>query len=223
MNVKRYLLVALLLCSAFAARAEVKEKIITVNTRRVGALIQSTMWGLFFEDINHGADGGLYAELVKNRSFEFRPNHYTGWDVFGNVELMSDGPFERNPHYVRLRGRGHSEKWTGLQNEGFFGIGLHENAEYRVSVWARVAEGDTATLIVQFINQHSSEERQQFAEQKITISGKRKPRVSASIIMGFFIGSTGILTPVGWTRMRLFEAVNSFDNSVSSSFCSRNR
>ena len=172
MNFKRYLLVALLLCSAFTVSAEIKEKLITVNTRRVGAPIQPTMWGLFFEDINHGADGGLYAELVKNRSFEFRPNHYTGWDVFGNVELLSDGPFERNPHYVRLRGRGHSEKWTGLQNGGFFGIGLHENAEYRFSVWARVAEGDTATLIVQFIDQHSGEERQQFAEQKITISGK---------------------------------------------------
>ena len=67
MNIKRYLLVALLLFSAFAANAEIKEKLITVNTRRVGAPIQPTMWGLFFEDINHGADGGLYAELVKNR------------------------------------------------------------------------------------------------------------------------------------------------------------
>ena len=212
MNVKRYLLVTLLLCSAFAARAEAKEKIITVNTRRVGAPIQSTMWGLFFEDINHGADGGLYAELVKNRSFEFRPNHYTGWDVFGNVELMSDGPFERNPHYVRLRGRGHSEKWTGLQNEGFFGIGLHENAEYRFSVWARVAEGDTATLIVQFINQHSSEERQQFAEQKITISGKewrqyevvmRSPRTIAKAQLRLFLADKESRSVVDSTALDL--------------------
>ncbi len=172
MNLKRCLLLVLLLCNAFCVSAELKEKVISVHTRRVGAPIQPTMWGLFFEDINHGADGGLYAELVKNRSFEFRPNHYTGWDVFGNVELLGDGPFERNPHYVRLRGRGHSEKWTGLQNEGFFGIGLHENAEYRFSVWARVAEGDAAMLIVQFIDQHSGEEHQEFAEQMIVISGK---------------------------------------------------
>ena len=212
MNFKRYLLVALLLCSALAVSAEVKEKIITVNTRRVGAPIQPTMWGLFFEDINHGADGGLYAELVKNRSFEFRPNHYTGWDVFGNVELLSDGPFERNPHYVRLRGRGHSEKWTGLQNEGFFGIGLHENAEYRFSVWARVAEGDTATLIVQFIDQHSGEERQQFAEQNIVINSKewrqyevviRSPRTIAKAQLRLFLSDKESRSVVDSTALDL--------------------
>lgn len=198
MNLKRCLLLALLLCNAFCVSAELKEKVISVHTRRVGAPIQPTMWGLFFEDINHGADGGLYAELVKNRSFEFRPNHYTGWDVFGNVELLGDGPFERNPHYVRLRGRGHSEKWTGLQNEGFFGIGLHDNAEYRFSVWARVAEGDAATLIVQFIDQHSGEEHQEFAEQKIVISGKewrqyevvmRSPRTIAKAQLRLFLAN----------------------------------
>lgn len=198
MNLKRCLLLALLLCNVFCVSAEVKEKVISVHTRRVGVPIQPTMWGLFFEDINHGADGGLYAELVKNRSFEFRPNHYTGWDVFGNVELLGDGPFERNPHYVRLRGRGHSEKWTGLQNEGFFGIGLHENAEYRFSVWARVAEGDAATLIVQFIDQHSGEEHQEFAEQKIVISGKewrqyevvmRSPRTIAKAQLRLFLAN----------------------------------
>ena len=212
MNFKRYLLVALLLFSALAVSAEIKEKLITVNTRRVGAPIQPTMWGLFFEDINHGADGGLYAELVKNRSFEFRPNHYTGWNVFGNVELLSDGPFERNPHYVRLRGRGHSEKWTGLQNEGFFGIGLHENAEYRFSVWARVAEGDMATLIVQFIDQHSGEERQQFAEQKITISGKewsqyevimRSPRTIAKAQLRLFLSDKESRSVVDSTALDL--------------------
>ena len=42
-----------------------------VDAQQVGAPIQSTMYGIFFEDINFGADGGLYAELIKNRSFEF--------------------------------------------------------------------------------------------------------------------------------------------------------
>ena len=57
-----------------------------LNTKKVGAQIQSTMYGLFFEDINFGADGGLYAELVKNRSFDF-PQPFMGWNTFGNVEL----------------------------------------------------------------------------------------------------------------------------------------
>lgn len=42
-----------------------------IDVQKTGAPIQSTMYGIFFEDINYGADGGLYAELVKNRSFEF--------------------------------------------------------------------------------------------------------------------------------------------------------
>lgn len=91
---------------------------LVVQANKLGAEIQPTMYGHFFEDINFGADGGLYAELVKNRSFEF-PDRFAGWDIFGNVTLQSDGPFERNPHYVRLGYAGHSQKHTGIENEGF--------------------------------------------------------------------------------------------------------
>ena len=81
--------------------AQAQENIITVDAKKPGAPIQPTMYGIFFEDINYAADGGLYAELVKNRSFEF-PNPFTGWDISGMVTLRDDGPFSRNPHYVRL-------------------------------------------------------------------------------------------------------------------------
>lgn len=114
---------------------------LAVNVSKPGAKIQPTMYGLFFEDINFGADGGLYAELVKNRSFEF-PQSLMGWKIFGNVEVRNDGaPFERNPHYVRLGNSGHAHKHTGLENEGFRGIGVKKGTEYRFSVWARCPEG----------------------------------------------------------------------------------
>ena len=124
----------------FAVQALYAQPIdLTLNLQNVGAPIQPTMYGLFFEDINFGADGGLYAELVKNRSFEF-PQPLMGWKTFGSVELRADGaPFDRNPHYVRLSGAGHLHKHTGLENEGFRGIGIR-NASYRFSVWARVAD-----------------------------------------------------------------------------------
>ena len=51
---------------------------IIIDASRPGAKINPAMWGIFFEDINFGADGGLYAELVKNRSFEF-PDPLMGW------------------------------------------------------------------------------------------------------------------------------------------------
>lgn len=103
--------------------------------------IPETLYGLFFEDINFGADGGLYAEMIKNRSFEF-PQAFMGWKVFGNVSLMDDGPFDRNPHYVRLSPTGHKWKHTGIENEGFFGIGVKKGDAYRFSVWARIPEGN---------------------------------------------------------------------------------
>ena len=140
-----------------------------INTSKPGAPVQSTMYGIFFEDINYAADGGLYGELVKNRSFEF-PDHYMGWNVFGNITLKNDGPFDKNPHYVRLGYSGHSDKFSGLENEGFFGIGYQKNAEYRFSVWARVPEGGEATVRVLLCDPATQGERQQFAEAALKVN-----------------------------------------------------
>ena len=149
-----------------------QDNTVTVQTKKIGADIQPTMYGVFFEDINFGADGGLYAELVKNRSFEFAPDHYMGWKMFGNVTLQNDGPFDKNPHYVRLGYAGHGDMWTGIQNEGFFGIGLKKDAEYRFSVWARVPDGKPVTLMVQFIDQNTMNDAQQFVSQDLVIDSK---------------------------------------------------
>ena len=170
MKNQHLLLGTALLASGLTATAQ--DNVVTVQTKKLGAAVQPTMYGVFFEDINYAADGGLYAELVKNRSFEFYPDHYMGWKMFGNVTLKNDGPFERNPHYVRLSSSGHSDKWTGIQNEGFFGIGLKKDADYRFSVWARVPEGKPVNLLVQFIDQHANGERQQFVEQVVKVDSK---------------------------------------------------
>ena len=141
-----------------------------VQTKKPGAEIQPTMYGIFFEDINFAADGGLYAELVKNRSFEF-PQALMGWNTFGRVDVKDDGPFERNPHYVRLSPAGHPAKQTGLDNEGFFGIGVREGEEYRFSVWARVPEGGAgARLRIELVNTASMGENQAFATQELTVT-----------------------------------------------------
>ncbi|MDR0542429.1 MAG: carbohydrate binding domain-containing protein [Dysgonamonadaceae bacterium] len=134
--------------------------------------IQSTMYGLFFEDINYGADGGLYAELLKNRSFEF-PQHLMGWKSFGKVELHDDGPFKRNPHYVRLSNAGHPHKHTGLENEGYFGIGVKQGEEYRFSVWARLPQGiETSKIRVELIDPASPAEIHALAFGEIIIDSK---------------------------------------------------
>ena len=143
-----------------------------INTKKLGAPVQSTMYGIFFEDINFAADGGLYGELVKNRSFEFTPDPLMGWMAFGKVEIKNDGPFDKNPHYARLLSAGHPDKWTGLQNEGFFGIGLEKNAEYRFSMYARVPDGNKQTIWVQFVDQTTMREHQEFAGADIVVDSK---------------------------------------------------
>ncbi|MDR1737942.1 MAG: carbohydrate binding domain-containing protein [Candidatus Symbiothrix sp.] len=164
---KNFILIALLIatCGVFA-----QSTVFTLDVKKIGAPVQPTMYGLFFEDINYAADGGLYAEKIKNRSFEFPSDHFMGWQVFGKVALLTaDAPFERNPHYVRLSPSGHRDKHTGLVNEGFFGIGVERDAEYRFSVWARGVQG-TSKIRVQLIDSKSQSEQQQFASQDIEIS-----------------------------------------------------
>lgn len=142
-----------------------------ITPKKLGAAIPSTLYGIFFEDINYAADGGLYGELVKNRSFEF-PDNYMGWKKFGNVNLKDDGPFNKNPHYIRVGYSGHSDKFSGVENEGFFGIGYKKGDEYRFSVWARVPEGGTGKIRVMLCDPSTMDERQQFTEQEVTIDSK---------------------------------------------------
>lgn len=165
---------------AVSLMATAQTHVLDVNTNKLGAPVQPTMYGIFFEDINYAADGGLYAEMIKNRSFEF-PQHLMGWRAFGKFEVEDDGPFERNPHFVRLKNAGHNDKFTGLENEGFFGIAVKEGAAYRFSLWARCPEGGKSTLEVSFVDNDTMGEDQRFATVKIDISGKDWKKYTAEI------------------------------------------
>ncbi len=200
MKLYKTLLAALALFTGMTAYGQSNE--LVIQTNKTGAEIQSTMYGLFFEDINYGADGGLYAELVKNRSFEF-PQHLMGWKTFGNVSLQNDGPFERNPHYVRLSYSGHDHKRTGLENEGFFGIGVKQGESYRFSVWARLPQGATTEKIrVELVKPDSNGEEHAFAFNEITIDSKdwkkyqvilKAKTTDAKSILRIFLASKGTI------------------------------
>jgi len=173
---------------------------ITVDTRKPGAPIQPTMYGIFFEDINYGADGGLYAEMIKNRSFEF-PQRLMGWNSFGLVEVRNDGPFERNPHYVRLTWPGHDHKHTGLENEGFFGVSVKHDETYRFSVWARtpaMASNNRESIRIELVGADS----EVLTRANLTIDSKewkkyqvemKAPRTDAKARLRLFLTSKGSL------------------------------
>ncbi|MBP5716303.1 MAG: carbohydrate binding domain-containing protein, partial [Bacteroidales bacterium] len=151
-----------------------------INVSKKGAPIQSTMYGIFFEDINYAADGGLYAELLINRSFEF-PNAFAGWDVSGKVKLMADGPFDKNPHYVRMEPAGHNDKHTMIENRGVFGIGVKGGEEYRFSMWARVPDGGNAKIWIDIVDNATMGEDQKLGNVGIDISGKEWKKYTAVI------------------------------------------
>ena len=189
---KKYFLIILLSCIYISSISAQQTYELVVNARKPGAEIQPTMYGLFFEDINFGADGGLYAELVKNRSFEF-PQSLMGWNSFGKVEVRNDGaPFERNPHYVRLNNAGHGHKHTGLENEGFCGIGVKKDATYRFSVWARSGSAAGQKIRIELIDANNDPfERKELAidskEWKkyeiVLTSPKEEPKASLRIFL----------------------------------------
>lgn len=164
--------------AGMTANAAVNE--LVVKTNKVGAPIQPTMYGIFFEDINYGADGGLYAELVKNRSFEF-PQTFMGWNTFGNVQVREDGPFDKNPHYVRLGNPGHGHKHTGLENEGFFGMGVEKDKEYRFSVWARCVDSEKSKIRIELTEPGTMAESQVIGKTDLEISGKEWKKYTATV------------------------------------------
>ena len=112
------------------------QTVVTVDVDRPGPPISPTMYGVFFEDINFAADGGLYPERVKNRSFEFT-EPLTGWrepvpdfGARGELVIRTEGGLnENNPHYLRLRS--YTDEGFGLVNSGFRGMGVESGAEYR--------------------------------------------------------------------------------------------
>jgi alpha-N-arabinofuranosidase len=128
-----------------------------IKADSIKAHVEPTMYGIFFEDINMAADGGVYAELIKNRSFEFTPN-LMGWSERtkdgggGNVQVI-DRSVERpeNPHVITLTvssGAG----YYGLSNEGFRGMGIKKGETYHFSVMARQHSGSRIGLTVEVVD-----------------------------------------------------------------------
>ncbi|MGC4978321.1 alpha-L-arabinofuranosidase C-terminal domain-containing protein [Streptomyces sp. DT199] len=143
------LLTATALVPAPAQAEDATDYAITVDPSAQGAKIDDTMYGVFFEDINRAADGGLYAELVQNRSFEYSTadngsyTPLTSWSVGGTAQVVDDAGRlnERNRNYLSL-GAGSSVTNSGYNT----GIRVEQGKRYDFSVWARAASGSTLTV-----------------------------------------------------------------------------
>ena len=170
---------AALLVAAMTSLSASAQHQFQVQANKPGVEIQPTMYGIFFEDINFGADGGLYAEMVENRSFEF-PQKLMGWNTFGNVSVNDVKPaFDRNPHYVTLEPAGAKEKRTGLENRGFFGMGLKKDMKYDFTVYARLhlLNGKQTKLRVELVGA----DNQVIAKQSITVTNNKWQKFTTTL------------------------------------------
>jgi len=153
---------------------------VSIDAAKPGPKLNPRMYGIFLEEINHGVDGGLYAELIRNRGFEdakppegfiFKNGHWVdsegrgaydaGFSRFGYVtnglpfwSLIKEGGAQGSMHLdmtsplnpatprsLRLEVESVSHGRLGIANDGFWGIGIREGEEYKLSFWARAAEG----------------------------------------------------------------------------------
>lgn len=149
-----YLFYILLLCFYFSIAQDTR---ITVIANKPYCEVQPTMWGIFFEDINFAADGGIYSQLIKNGSFEFyKP--LMGWREIktnnsnGSILIINYGD-ERpnNPRITRITSNCDTCIF-GLTNEGYRGIGVLENETYNFSIFARKVDDGNVILKVELIN-----------------------------------------------------------------------
>jgi alpha-N-arabinofuranosidase len=156
-NPMRHILtVALVLVISISAQSQ---STLDINYDKPVAEIQPTMWGIFFEDINFAADGGLYAELVKNRSFEFLLP-MMGWKEYqsdkfslnkqsGSVMIISREE-DPNPRFARVS----VNVPTGyrINNEGFRGMGIKKDMQYNFSLLASKPSDSPVTLRIELVD-----------------------------------------------------------------------
>lgn len=144
--------------------AQVKPLSVKIKASNEEKAISDQLIGIFFEDINYGADGGLYAELVENRGFEYQLsdkqgrdagwNSFKAWSVVGKMdyEIKTENPLHpNNPHYVELQ----VGKNTGaLINEGFNGIPITAGEKYKFSMFADFRSSGKARVQVQLLGEN---------------------------------------------------------------------
>lgn len=138
----------------FAPKAQIK---IAVIANKPGAAILTTMWGVFFEDINFAADGGLYAEMVKNRSFEF-PMPMMGWKETrqnsqkGKILIINQSAVNAsNTRFARVTVSASKGEYS-LTNEGFRGMGFHKEKKYNFSVLLKAVKPGNLKIHINLIN-----------------------------------------------------------------------
>ncbi|BCS85815.1 alpha-N-arabinofuranosidase [Prevotella herbatica] len=112
---------------------------INVDVYNKGVVMSPNLYGIFYEDINHAADGGLYAELVRNRSFEDSNTEAVAWNSVGGatMKLVKTGLLNKAQAQALEVGFAGNGKASGINNDGYWGINAVQGRTYKLSFWAK--------------------------------------------------------------------------------------
>ena len=145
---------ALILLAALGPILSAAPATLTVEVGKPGHPVPATLWGIFFEDINLSADGGLYAELVRNRNFQDsdQPDHWTAvrsGTTEVNLSVDSSRPASaKNPRAIKVEIAHPGSTRAGVANGGFYGMGIQQGESYNLSLLARAGDGFSGPLTV---------------------------------------------------------------------------
>ena len=124
--------------------------VLSLNTEERGAKIGDLHYGIFYEEINHAGDGGLYAELVRNRSFEDSNDQPDSWSAVtgATISLMKTASYQLNEVQTQCLKITATKAGGGARNNGYWGMKFTEGETYKFSAWMRAGTAFKGTLTV---------------------------------------------------------------------------
>jgi alpha-L-arabinofuranosidase len=191
----------LMLCAVLVGSLMAVNAQKTMTAPKGGKLISDELIGIFFEDISSSADGGLYAELIQNGSFEFSPAEHDGWGAgtawsqvrpghsLGTMEVRkTEGIHPNNPTYMRLHAERVKEyydyngwKGYGLENNGFKGISVKAGQHYDFSVFLRNIGDAKQVRVVLGVPQGWGKDPKLLAEATFDVSNTQWQQYKATL------------------------------------------
>lgn len=145
---RRHFLSVGLMALVLATTGAQAQPVVTVDSEHLGAQVSPRLYGIFFEEINHAGDGGLYAELVQNRSFEDDERQPAHWTALGGAQasLTTENMLnDRQAHALQLTLSGAGQ---GILNEGYWGMNIRQQTSYTFSMWVKAAASYKGELTV---------------------------------------------------------------------------
>ncbi len=182
-----------------------QEAELTADFSKPKTEVSKNLFGIFYEDINYAADGGLYGELIQNRSFEFKKSHRSATECWKNANIKPkkeakskakgkrENPLNHNnPTYAQIEVK---RKWDGIENSGYNGIPLEAGKSYPLSLYLRTPDKKVKNAVIVVGSKEKNAKVTKIKIKKITNEWKKytftvTPKESVeNAVLGIYAGA----------------------------------